>query len=186
MVSVGRLWDGGKRMQFLLGHDHRVPVVIIGPETHPDEALRGGTSSCATRSNVSFYGSQPHPRMAYILSRSSIYGATSHYEPFGLAPLEAAFSRCALVVNDTPSFREIWGDAACYFETNDARSLAQSIETLASSPRLRHKYANRAFERARQCYTAERMVEGYLDLYSRLLARVPGSGLPASAGVPQQ
>jgi len=37
------------------------------------------------------------------------------YEPFGLAPLEAALSRCAIVANDIPSLREVWGSAAMYF-----------------------------------------------------------------------
>ena len=47
-----------------------------------------------------------------------------------MEPLEAAFSRCAIVANDIPSFREIWGDDAIYFRTNDAASLAQAIREL--------------------------------------------------------
>jgi glycosyltransferase involved in cell wall biosynthesis len=58
-----------------------------------------------------------------LYSRASIYAATARYEPLGMPLLEAAFSRCAIVANDIPSFREIWGDAALYFRTNDASSL---------------------------------------------------------------
>ena len=38
-----------------------------------------------------------------LYSRASIYAATSRYEAFGMAPLEAAFSRCAIVAHDIPS-----------------------------------------------------------------------------------
>ena len=48
-------------------------------------------------------------QMRELLGRAAIYIATSRYEPFGLAPLEAALSRCALVANDIPSLRELWG-----------------------------------------------------------------------------
>ena len=40
--------------------------------------------------------------------------------------MKAAFSRCAIVANDIPSYREIWGDSALYFRTNDAASLADA------------------------------------------------------------
>ena len=64
-------------------------------------------------------------------SRASIYAATSRYEPFGMAALEAALSRCALVANDIPSFREVWGEAALYFRANDASSLASLVRRLS-------------------------------------------------------
>jgi glycosyltransferase involved in cell wall biosynthesis len=186
VVSLGRIWDAGKQVRLLLGHEHKIPISIIGSEQHPDESRRCEASSRSLRPNVTFYGAQPHPRLAGTLSRASIYAATSRYEPFGLAPLEAALSRCALVVNDIPSFHEIWSDAACYFATNDAQSLAECIDSLASDPGLRNEYAARAYERARQRYTANGMVNGYLDLYRTLLSRNAHCQQPVPAGVALQ
>ena len=68
--------------------------------------------------------------MRNLYSRASIYAATARYEPFGIAPLEAAFSRCAIVANDIPSYREIWGESAIYFRTNCADSLAETMREL--------------------------------------------------------
>jgi glycosyltransferase involved in cell wall biosynthesis len=188
VVSVGRLWDAGKQVRLLLAHDHRIPVAIIGSQEHPEkrmeEMARSGSSSCRpARSNVNFHGAQPHPRLAQTLSRASIYAATSCYEPFGLAPLEAALSNCALIANDIPPFREIWGETARYFDTNDAHGLAQAVETLASNPELRREYASRALGRARQRYTAEQMVESYVGLYSEMVSCSPRSAEPIQAGV---
>src|SRR5216117_1652909 len=55
-------------------------------------------------------------------------------EPFGLAPLEAAFSRCALITNELPVFHELWGDAACYFRHNDPQDLEYVLGELSNSP----------------------------------------------------
>ena len=74
-------------------------------------------------------------------SRAAIYIATSKYEPFGLAPLEAALSRCAIVANDIPSLREVWEDAALYFRKDDARSLREALVRLHGDRELRLEYA---------------------------------------------
>jgi glycosyltransferase involved in cell wall biosynthesis len=104
-----------------------------------------------------------------LYTRAALYAATSQYEPFGLAPLEAALSRCALLANDIPSFHELWGDAAVYFRRNDGADLAEKIDWLASDPALRRSYALKAYRRALQRFTAERMLAEYLDLYGSLV-----------------
>jgi glycosyltransferase involved in cell wall biosynthesis len=88
-----------------------------------------------------------------------------------MAALEAAFSRCAIVANDMPTFREIWGDAAVYFRANDAESLAQTIRTLNLDRDLCRAHANRAYQRARERFTAKRMTDDYLQLYRNLVGR---------------
>src|SRR5205085_2685803 len=114
-------------------------------------------------------GQQSEAELRQLFSRASVYAATSRYEPFGLAPLEAALSRCALVCNDIGPFREIWGDDAIFFQKNDACSLAAAIERLMDDAELRVAYANRAYHRARTRYTTERMVSDYLNLYQSLV-----------------
>jgi glycosyltransferase involved in cell wall biosynthesis len=107
----------------------------------------------------------PEKQLRMLFARAAIYAATSRYEPFGLAPLEAAMSRCALVANDIPTFHELWGDTAVYFRRNDGADLAEKIRQLAADPALRRAYALRAYRRALQRFTSERMVNEYLQLY---------------------
>jgi glycosyltransferase involved in cell wall biosynthesis len=82
--------------------------------------------------------------------------------------LEAAFSRCAIVANDIPSYREIWGDAALYFRTNDAASLAENIRLLNGDRPMRRAYAELAYTRARERFTTKRMIDHCLELYRSL------------------
>lgn len=175
VACVGRLWDGGKQVGLLSQFEHKIPIFIAGPELHAEESLRKAFPGLPQRKSVHFQGTLSEGQLAQLLSRASMYAVTSRYEPFGLAPLEAALSRCALIVNDIPSLREIWGSAALYFRANDALELAGAIEKLNCDRELRLTYANLAYNRARQRFTAERMVDDYISLYE--------SVVPAGAAV---
>jgi glycosyltransferase involved in cell wall biosynthesis len=169
VVSVGRLWDGGKQVSLLTNIDPPVPVFIAGSEDHPDSAHRSIRHGRASK-KVYFKGPQSEAQLRHLYARASMYAATSRYEPFGLAPLEAALSRCAVVANDIPTFHEIWGDDALYFGPNDAASLQESIGQLVADKALCIEYANRAYNRARELYTSERMTDAYLSLYQSVVA----------------
>jgi glycosyltransferase involved in cell wall biosynthesis len=169
VVCVGRLWDSAKQVTLLCQSDPAVPVIIAGSDKHPDEVLRGARPAFPARRRVQFRGPQSEGQLAQLYSRASMYAATPRYEPFGLAPLEAAFSRCAIVANDIPTFHEIWGETACYFRYNDADDLSRTIQRLQSDRELRLTYANLSYHRARQRYTAERMVDDYMNLYESLV-----------------
>lgn len=171
LLTVGRIWDSGKQVTLLCNQELPVETDIAGSDHHPEAALRPG-SHLQTRglSKIHFRGSQSEAQLRQLYGRAAMYAATSRYEPFGLAPVEAALSRCALVANDIPTFREIWGDDALYFRQNDANSLVKTIRDLTENPMARNEYANRAYKRALLRYNADRMARDYLALYRTLLA----------------
>ena len=166
VLSVGRLWDAGKQVSLLTQCDQIVPVVIVGSEHHPDAVYRGDDRSPMLQ-NVKLEGPKSEGQLRHLYSRATAYAATSRYEPFGLAPLEAALSRCVVIANDIPTFHEIWGESAYYFRYNDAQDLARAILDITTDRELRVRYANMAYHRARQMYNAERMAEEYLELYQQ-------------------
>lgn len=169
VISVGRAWDKGKNVTLLTQAPHTTPVWIVGEERHPDPAFRNAPSEPDRGRGVRFCGPQNEAQLRQLFSRASIYAATSQYEPFGLAPVEAALSRCAVVANDTPVFRELWGETACYFRHNDAEDLARTIRRLKQDRDLRLTYANLAYRRAKQRFTSDRMVNDYVNLYQTLV-----------------
>ena len=91
--------------------------------------------------------------------------ATSVYEPFGLAPLEAALCGCAVVARDLPSLREVWGNAALYF--NSATALERVLASLAAHPRRLKGAQCRAGQRAAR-YSTQAMTAQYLAIYEAL------------------
>jgi glycosyltransferase involved in cell wall biosynthesis len=148
-------------------------VCIIGAEQTvpmPRIPIRADVKVATDQSSVAIRGPQTESQLRALYSRAAIYAATSRYEPLGMAPLDAALSRCAIVANDVPSFREVWGDAALYFRTNDAASLAAILRQLNTDRDLRRAYAERAYTRARQRFTTKRMIDDYLELYRSLVS----------------
>lgn len=103
-------------------------------------------------------------------SRASIYALPALYEPFGLSVLEAALSGCALVLGEIPSLREIWRDAALFVDPRDEDGIATAMNRLADDGALRLKLARRARVRG-LTLAPERMVNGYLGVYSQARAR---------------
>jgi len=173
VLSVGRLVDAGKQVFLLTQHAHPFLVCIVGAEQTvpvPRVPIRADVKVSTAEASVAIRGPQTEAQLRALYSRAAVYAATPRYEPLGMATLDAAFSRCAIVANDIPSFREVWGDAALYFRTNDASSLATILRQFDSDRPLRQAYADRAFARARERFTAHRMIDGYLDLYRGLVS----------------
>jgi len=165
VLSVGRLWDEAKQIRLLLARSHRVPVWVAGSTKHPEN---GGAASLNTGENVCFYGERDERQLCALYSDSASYAATSRYEPFGLAPLEAALSGCALIANDIPVFRELWGDAALYFRRNDPDALAEAINIIFENTGVRESLAGKARQRALERFSSQRMVAEYEQLYREL------------------
>ena len=163
VLCVGRVWDPAKNIRLLLESEQQSRVCIVGWEREPGREDR--VRNLRVASNVELLGPKPQDELSDLYARAAIYAATSQYEPFGLAPLEAAFSRCALVFNDNPVFHELWDDAGIFFARNDASELAQNIDALQRDPSLREEYARRGYEVAREKFTASRMVEQYEHVY---------------------
>ncbi|MBV8051851.1 MAG: glycosyltransferase family 4 protein [Acidobacteriaceae bacterium] len=169
-ISVGRLWDQGKQANLLLARRQSIPVQIVGPRDHP-EKIHAANHNFGFVPGVELLDSQSEADLSRLLSQAAIYVATSRYEPFGLAPVEAAFSKCALVANDLPVFHELWGDCAVYFGYNDPGSLAEAIREVSGNPALRDDYAERAYRRARSRFDSRRMVDEYESLYHELASK---------------
>lgn len=158
-VSAGRLWDPSKNLGVLKSMRNTLPILIAGSFLE-SELL---DDDCG----VVLLGFRSERDLLRLFQESRIYVAASIYEPFGLAPLEAALCGCAIVANDLQSFREVWGDAALYFR--DAFELNQLLVELAGNEALLSERQRLSKMRAEQ-FSSEAMTLKYLALYGDLLA----------------
>jgi glycosyltransferase involved in cell wall biosynthesis len=171
VLSVGRVWDSGKQVTLLCRRDLPLECYIAGSDRHPDASLRLERAlDTSSIPQLHFKGEQSELQLRQLYARAAIYAAPSRYEPFGLAPLEAALSRCALLMNDIPSFRELWDNAAYFFDQNSAESLMAALRKISEDATLRRDLANRAYERALRLFSTSRMADEYLALYEKAAA----------------
>ncbi|MFL6303974.1 MAG: glycosyltransferase family 4 protein [Candidatus Sulfotelmatobacter sp.] len=159
-VAAGRLWDEGKNIAMLVGVESPLPLFVAGDTHH------GTTRMAGTLGHAILLGRLASDELFALFRESALYICTSKYEPFGLAPLEAALCGCAVLAYDIPSLREVWGDGALYF--HDSASLAALLGRLCDAPSqlqaAQHASASRA-----SSFTAERMSGDYYRLFERTL-----------------
>ncbi len=162
-ITCGRLWDEGKNIRILQDLDLAMPLMIAG-ETEFEEQVDWRPHK------LKLLGKLTEEELLQRFSESAVYIATSRYEPFGLAPLEAALCGCAILANDIPSLREVWGEAALYFEQNNKASLSAALAELSREPMKLQEASLAAYTRAADIYSGDRMTAQYLDLYRELAA----------------
>lgn len=166
VLSVGRLWDEAKNTAALAEIAPHLPwpVRVAGDTRRPE----GGATEFA---NVRLLGRRSARDVRRLFARASIYALPARYEPFGLSVLEAALSRCALVLGDIPSLRENWDEAAEFVAPDDKPALLAALQELIRNPIRRDRLAAAARKRAHD-FTAVRMGRSYLAAYGSLLASV--------------
>jgi glycogen(starch) synthase len=168
-IMVGRLWDKAKNLDCFTsmaeGLSNRM-CVAVGETVGPQGPVNAGTSRY-----VQFVGALPHAEVRAYMARSLVFVSPALYDPFGLAAVEAALAGCALVLSDIASYRAIWADCALYFDPQNAHALRRQVEAVLADENLRTEMAERARQRARLFYSAERMTAAYMALYQRLAHR---------------
>lgn len=160
-VTAGRLWDEAKDISLLRSVRSNVPLIIAGA------AACEGTEATLIP-DARYCGDLPQEQLWWLFSRSAIYICTSRYEPFGLAPLEAALCGCAVVARDIEPLREVWVDGAVFF--SDADHLSYLLKALTEDPVRLRRQQQLSFARARQ-FTSERMVADYRSLYASVMQK---------------
>ncbi|UWZ86946.1 glycosyltransferase family 4 protein [Occallatibacter riparius] len=155
-VTAGRLWDEAKGVTFLEKVTSPMQLVIAG-------ATDCDGSTAPELKNATLVGPQSERELLRLFRESAVYVCTSRYEPFGLAPLEAALCGCAVVARRIESLEEVWGDAASYFR--NAEDLSDMLAWLWEDCGRLRMAQQRAAERASR-YTRAAMVASYRALYS--------------------
>ncbi len=151
VLTAGRLWDAGKAADWLdrAAPMLNVPILAAGPTRSPE-------GSEIRFDHLRLLGTLAPDALAAEYAGATVFASMARYEPFGLAVLEAAQSGMALVLSDTPGFRELW-DGAAVFVADEAALLPALRQALAAP----EPWAARAQERARR-YTIEKMAANTL------------------------
>jgi len=171
VLGSGRFWDAAKNLAVLDAAAEGLAWAVV---------VAGDLGDGAPPRHARATGVLDRDALAALRRAAPIYAAPALYEPFGLGILEAARDRCALVLGDIPSLRELWDDAAIFVDRRDPGALLEVLACLIEAPQIRNDLAERALARAEE-YSIERTASAYRGLYRRLVAgddpsQMPGAG----------
>ncbi|MBV9818399.1 MAG: glycosyltransferase family 4 protein [Solirubrobacterales bacterium] len=161
VLAAGRLWDEAKNLALLADVATRMPPGTV--------RVAGDAGDRRADAHLTRLGMLDAEELAAERRRAAVFAAPARYEPFGLSILEAARDRCALVLGDIPSLREVWDDAATYVAPGDAATAAAVLARLLADPAQTARLGERAQRRSRR-YGSGRMADRYRELYE-LVAR---------------
>lgn len=164
ILCMGRMWDEAKNVKLLSNIASRLPwpVYVAGDAINPDTGKR------CNLDNVEFLGKLSPEEVQHWMKRAKIFVSPTRYEPFGLAILEAASNGCALVLSSLETLKELWQEAALFFDPEDEKEAEKTALRLMNNEEFLTDLSKRAKERAAN-FSAEKMGESYFRLYSEIL-----------------
>lgn len=166
ILCMGRMWDEAKNLPLLSKIAGKLPwpVYVAGERVNPD------TGKECTAENVNFLGKLSPEEVQQWMQRASVFVSPTRYEPFGLAILEAANNGCALVLSELDTLKELWQEAALFFDPEDEADAEKMALRLLDNPEFLKELSERAKERAAN-FSAEKMGEAYHRLYLEIVKK---------------
>jgi sucrose-phosphate synthase len=137
------------------------------------ESLLAKIEAADIRDSVDFFDIRSQRELAgayrYFARRGSVFVLSSFYEPFGLAPIEAAACGLAVVATCNGGPTDIFSDgSAVLIDPADAVNMGEGIEKALA--RSAH-YASLGKKRVLSRYTWDQTARGYLAVIERNLTR---------------
>ncbi|MEJ2353744.1 MAG: glycosyltransferase [Anaerolineales bacterium] len=134
---------------------------------------------------ISAFALQGQPALAaayrFLARRGSVFCLTALYEPFGLAPLEAAAAGLPVVVtrNGGPSESLQEGEQkyGILVDPEDPEDISAGLEYVISDPQVWKTYSRLGRQRVMERYTWERTAGSYLSLLEEIIKK-PGARRP--------
>jgi glycosyltransferase involved in cell wall biosynthesis len=164
VFAAGRWWDEGKNGAVLntVAEQLSWPVRLAG-------SLKGPNGQRVHLPHTDHLGTVSSADIAQLVASAGIFVSPSIYEPFGLAPLEAAMAATPLVLADIPTYRELWDGVALFAAPRDPQAFVQALESLIASPALRQQFGRKALLRAKR-YSSTAQAQAMLNVYDAVRA----------------
>ncbi len=152
-------------------------VLIVGGDQHSkndqwageQQRLHSLAQSLGVGNNVHFVGSRPQSQLPFLYSAADVVAVPSHYESFGLVPLEAQASGVPVVASRVGGLQYTIKDGVSGFLVpyNDPNAFADRIVQLLDDDALRQRMQLAAVVNAER-YAWPRVTNELLELYARV------------------
>ncbi len=156
-------------------------ILAVEPllKEHKDLLLICAGGSLFTNEEIKFFSSKELENkilhqaadditLATLYSNALAFIFPTLYEGFGIPALEAMNCDCPVVLSNTSSLPEVGGDAAIYFDPNNADDMREKIESVIVNKDLRENLILKV-KIQRQKFSFEKTAIKTLEVYKRLL-----------------
>lgn len=129
-----------------------------------DESERALVASLGLEGKVDSAGFVSDSRLNELYRGARLFLFPSKYEGFGIPILESWANGCPLCLSNTSCFPEIAGDAASYFDPENAESIRAAVERILNDENYRRAIIERGHTRVAQ-FSWDIAAEKTLEVY---------------------
>jgi len=142
---------------------------IVGSRDVFLKRIKGLVKKLNAEKFVTSTGFLKDKKLAKVLKGAKAYVSASLMEGFGLPGLEAMSAGCPVICSDIPTFREVYGDAAVYFEAEEVDDIKEKIlKVIEMSSSKKEKMIERGRKQAEK-YSWEKCAKKTLGVYESLI-----------------
>ena len=107
--------------------------------------------------------------LAHIYALATIFVFPTHYEGFGIPPIEAFACATPTIVSKVASLPQVCQDATLYIDPLNQDDITQKILMLLQSPKLQQELIEKGLKKAQQ-YSWDKAAKMHLGLFQKLLS----------------
>lgn len=163
--NLGRLLDA---FGVLKAEFPDLKLVLVGKKGWLYEPFFEQLQASGLEKEVIFPGFVAEEDLPLFYQMATVFCFPSVYEGFGLPPLEALSSGCAVVCSNASSLPEVVGEAGLLVEPTDVGAITEALRRILSDDTLRHDLQQRGPIQARQ-FSWDTAAEQTLGVYQKLL-----------------
>ncbi len=142
-------------------------LTIVSPRNVFSKRLEHEVKNRSLDEKVKITPYQEPSELVKILRSSEAYVFPSLAEGFGIPGLNAMAAGIPVVAANIPTLKEIYGDAAVYFDPQDANDIAEKIKSVTLSSKKAEDLIKKGFYQAKK-YSWLKMAKETLAVYNSL------------------
>ena len=134
LVTLVKAWEQFKTRRGV-GDPHK--LVFVGSAGHGSDAVFRAIQSSPVKSDFVHLGYVPEVDLPALLNGAVGLIHPSHFEGFGIPPVQAMACGTPVIASNAASLPEICGEAAMYADPNSPEQFAHLMDTLIQEPSKR-------------------------------------------------
>lgn len=142
---------------------------FIGPIDQKFFTEMDAKYALSTRKNIEFVGSLDNSAVVHELVQSRVFTLPSYTEGFPNVVLEAMATKNAIITTNVGALPEILeNQSGILVEVRDTKNLEKALICLLENEFLQRQTAENAFQRCKDTYSIEKVVDQYLSIWKSL------------------
>lgn len=151
-------------MSLLTKERRRYPLVLVGGRGWQSKTLETKISQLEAVGELRYLGYLPYAELLAVYSGAGAFAFPSHYEGFGLPPLEAMASGIPVLTAENSAMSEVVADAGILINADDVDDIQAGLEKLLLDDSFRSEARRNGLLRASQ-FTWQNCIEQTVAVY---------------------